>query len=76
MMCEERKTVWPRPFASRTVSRKATSISGSSPLVGACLPGRRGNRRRRILAALVLICRDELQPHPAEVLAPAYDLAA
>jgi hypothetical protein len=29
-----------------------------------------------ILAALVLICRDELQPQPAEELAPAYDLAA
>ena len=33
-MCEERKTVWPRSLASRTVSRKATSISGSRPLVG------------------------------------------
>jgi hypothetical protein len=33
-MCEERKTVWPRSVASFTLSRKATSISGSRPLVG------------------------------------------
>ena len=33
-MCEERKTVCPRALASWTVSRKATSMSGSRPLVG------------------------------------------
>jgi hypothetical protein len=33
-MCEERNTVWPRCLASCTLSRKATSISGSRPLVG------------------------------------------
>jgi hypothetical protein len=33
-MCEERKTVWPRCLASWTVSRNATSINGSRPLVG------------------------------------------
>ena len=33
-MCEERNTVCPRSFASCTLSRKATSISGSRPLVG------------------------------------------
>ena len=33
-MCDDRNTAWPRSFASFTVSRNATSISGSRPLVG------------------------------------------
>ncbi len=50
-MCDERKTVWPRSFASRTVSRNAISISGSRPLVGSSRisrSARRGERRDQL----------------------------
>ena len=54
-MCEERNTVWPRSRASLMLSRNASSISGSSPLVGS---SRMSSSARVIRAAMrMTFCR-------------------
>ncbi len=59
MMCEDKKTVWPRSRASRMAARNACSISGSSPLVGSS----RTSRSARVIKAAIRMtfCRLPLE---------------